>query len=152
MKTNQIQIEKLLIIAKHLFSSKLNVEPFTIVAKPEYVEHEDGSFEYREPFFQYVIEELQYIFPIDWFENEDGEMLWIGDKEKNMKSSLQSFLGISEDAILHLLMPGRQNLERFGGKILQKDSTHLDIAVNIVELANTAISRSMASTDTIFLN
>lgn len=152
MKTNQIQIEKLLIIAKHLFSGKLNVEPFMIVAKPEYVEFEDGSFEYREPFFQYVIEELQHIFPSDWYENEDGEMLWIGDEEKSMRSSLQSFLGISEDAILHLLMPGRQNLERFGGKILQNNSTHLDVAVNLVELANTAISRSMASTDTIFLN
>ena len=92
------------------------------------------------------------LFPDEWTENEEGEAVWIRDKEKRFETSLQGFLGLNQAAILHIIMPNRQNLERFGGKILQKNSTHLDIAVTIIELVEKFEGMSIAHTNPIILN
>lgn len=154
MKKNLLNLksDNLITVAQYLIYGELYNVPYKIKKKPIFTISKDGSFEYREPYFEYVVAELPHIFPEDWIENSEYGIIWVLDEEKNFRSSLEKFFGLNEQAILHLLMPGRQNIERFGGKILNNNSTHLDIAMNILELVYKMNTRNLISPDTIFLN
>ncbi|MCE9538979.1 MAG: hypothetical protein K8R85_07165 [Bacteroidetes bacterium] len=152
MKIQKINTDRLVHLAQHLFGNELHTEPHTIVDKPKLIRYEDGSFQYIEPFFRYVVQELLYIFPDEWHVTAEGEPAWKKDKEQRFETSLTAFFGISEAAVLHMIMPGRQNLERFGGKILNNNSTHFDIAINIIEFVTKLEMESIVSANAIFLN
>lgn len=74
------------------------------------------------------------------------------DEEKTTATSLEGFFGLNSEAVMHLLIPYRQNLERFGGKILLPDSSPVDIAINILELCNKLTSQGIAASRPIYLN
>lgn len=154
MKINLLNLnsDNLITVAQYLIYGELYNVPYKIKTKPIFTISKDGSFEYREPYFEYVVDELPHIFPEDWIENSEYGIIWVLDEEKNFRSSLEKFFGLNEQAVLHILMPGRQNIERFGGKILNNNSTHLDIAMNILELVYKINTRNLISPDTIFLN
>ncbi|OFY87050.1 MAG: hypothetical protein A3F72_17760 [Bacteroidetes bacterium RIFCSPLOWO2_12_FULL_35_15] len=154
MKTNLLNLksDNLIMVAQYLIYGELHNVPYKIKEKPIFRISKDGSFEYREPYFEYVVYELPHIFPEDWIETSESEIIWVLDEEKGFKTSIEKFFGLSEEAFLHLLMPGRQNIERFGGKILNNNSTHLDIAMNILEFVYKMNIRNLISPDTIFLN
>jgi hypothetical protein len=152
MKIQKANTERLAHLAQHLFGNELNTEPYTIVDKPKLIRYEDGTFNYVEPFFRYVVQELVYIFPEEWHVTPEGAPAWKKDKEQRFETSLMAFFGISEAAVLHLIMPGRQNLERFGGKILNNNSTQFDIAINIIEFVSKLEEQSIISANAIFMN
>jgi hypothetical protein len=141
-------------LAGYLSSAEFKNAAYEIDTEPCIMFDETGEFMVLEPYFEYVIKELPYIFPEDWYETTEGEILHVLDQHQTLETSLDEFFAIQADTFFHLLFPGRQNIYKFAGKMLTKTSTPLDIAINIFELVikeseNDIISQA---TNTIFLN
>lgn len=155
MKTRNnlnLNTDHLLILAQHLVCGEMHNVPYSIESAPLFIPHENGDFECIEPYFEYILNELPHVFPEDWIETTQGEILCVLDTHQTLETSLKGWFGINKEMFFHLFFPGRQNIERFSGKILNNNSSHLEIAMNIIELVCKSKEKSLIPPDTIFLN
>ncbi len=151
---NHLQADNLITLARYLSKKVFKNVPYEIDGEPCLILEGAEEFMVLEPYFEYVIKELPYIFPEDWYETTEGEILHVLDQHQTMETSLDEFFGIQTDTFFHLFFPGRQNIYKFSGKMLTATSTPLDIAINIFELVIKDSESDIISPEanTIFLN
>ena len=152
MKTETINFEALKTLASYLLSAELHIKPRIIDVDLIFIPYEDGSFEYIEPSFSWVVEEFPWVFPEDWIETEKDGLHWVLDEEKTALSSMKAFFGLNERMLGHLLVPYRQNIERYAGRILSKEASRFEIGINIVEFVLNMQQYSNPISRPIFLN
>jgi hypothetical protein len=147
-----LNTENIIHFAIHLLEARLYYKPYKIEEEPSYAPDSEDNWRIVEPYFEYPILELPFIWE-EWYESkEDNTILWVFDEDRTMPSSLHAFFGINEEIFIHLFIPGRQKIEKFGGKMLTNSSSHIEIAMNMFELVHKYNSDSIIKHNSITLN
>ncbi len=84
--------------------------------------------------FAFAVDETVKLFPSHWAKQAGCQPVFVEDEHKHVVTSLTSFFGINSYMLLHLMSPGRQLTEIYGGVQLTSETKPSEIAYNIFSL------------------
>ena len=139
--TEEVQVHRLIAFANFLHGIKMSfpvdkAEGFVITKKENGYDCEHDNFT-----FTWVIGVLPLVFGKYWAYSGKENIILKADPSASTFKSIQNFFGLSKNEYFHLFVAYFQDVERFGGRLLQHDMTSgEDIAHNMRELAKKKVA------------
>ena len=124
---------KLLILADHLAKDHLinDYHNLHYLYIPKFNKHLIGKSNLFYFIFPQMVCELPSLFG-EW-EKCDGENVhYKPNRYSNFYYAMAEFFGLSIEEYIHLFSPDSQNVDKFGGKMLSKDSSPKEMSGNIM--------------------
>lgn len=120
-------------LAEFLRTRKRNGS-FKVLEDDNYLFDTEGSQVNLIPVFDCLVNALPKAFPKDWMDVKGGVVPKNPDKRVCLLSAIILYFGLDGDQFMHLFTPYAQETEVYGGKILERDATPVDIAHNIMNM------------------
>jgi len=128
----QFQPERLELLAKRLKS--LNVKPaIRAVESDSNLFLFDNQLVGRFPMFFGVVSLLPKIWPAEWAVTAESKYYCKQYPNSDIVEALMKFFSLEFSMVGHIFIPGAQNINLYGGKMLTKYSSTVDMAENIRE-------------------
>ena len=130
-----LQSERLGILAHRLIN--MNVVPkVKVIEATSNLYLIDDKLVGQFPMFYGIVTVLPKIWSEEWGQDKDESYYWKKNPNGNLIDSLMTFFFLEYSMIGHIFIPGAQNINLYGGKILTKFSSSREIAYNIKSLAS----------------
>ncbi len=119
-----IQTDRLKRLADHLVNGKLGSDVWNFAHRHKLI---DGKIH------GCAQGELPYVFP-QWHFSKKGEIVLQGTNDAYITVGLREFFGFPDDRhITHLFCPNGQEVDIWGGRVLDHKASREDVANNIYE-------------------